>query len=148
MTTCRFATFDDDVPEPFDLDQEEISCRMIIVSSYLKEALKEFDSTVIDFAFQREEPYFSLSSIDLLGSITSEFGKNIDIIETYACTERQKRNYKIPVLNILRHALDTSSKTCVRVNSIGILSLQLMITTDRQPAFVEYLCIPQVEDDS
>ena len=78
-------TIDDESPDRFSI-ASSCSGRLIMQTEYLREALKEFDtnSKTISFEMRREEPFFTISSEGVLGTISTEFGRS-EIIESYAC---------------------------------------------------------------
>ncbi|KAJ1980644.1 checkpoint clamp complex protein Rad1 [Dimargaris cristalligena] len=114
-------------------------------SDILRDALSELDnaSEKITFTFSAHSPHFRISTVGMAGSTEVNFSKDTDIIESFYSAEPAQHAYRYNQVQHALNALVYSSKTSVRINQYGFLSMQFMIQADRGDAcFVELLCAP------
>ncbi|KAG0147922.1 hypothetical protein CROQUDRAFT_655510 [Cronartium quercuum f. sp. fusiforme G11] len=109
-------------------------------------------------------PYFRLLAEGSLGSSAIDFPNDKDILESFTCVlppdidesdieefGSVRNSYKLSHILKFRKALDVSSKASLRVDDMGLLSLQLLIYIDDnadkkiRKGYVEFLCVPLEE---
>jgi cell cycle checkpoint protein len=142
----------DEINDSFKFESSEIIAKLIMDSAFLRDAFQEFDSSCkeVTFCISPIEPYFKISSsVGIIGEVNVEYAKESDIIEYFMCQNNLIRfTYSVDLLSSFISALSLSSKTSIRVNSLGIICLQLMIqrTThhiEDEIAYVEFTCLPR-----
>ncbi|KAA1129391.1 ssDNA endodeoxyribonuclease [Puccinia graminis f. sp. tritici] len=109
-------------------------------------------------------PTFRIEVDGDLGCYTIDFPNDKDILDTFMCKIPEgldpqdlhqlgfvRNSYKLSHILKIKKALDVSSKTSLRVDDTGFLSLQLLIpleeasTMKRKCGYVEFMCVP-IED--
>ncbi len=76
-----------------------------------------------------------------------DYPKESEVFEGFDCAETQSHNYKLSLLQPAVKALSISHKTQLRMNQVGVLSLQHMIKNeDKNISFVDFFVAP--EDDA
>ncbi|RKO85886.1 Rad1/Rec1/Rad17, partial [Blyttiomyces helicus] len=131
VTACHVATYD---PEPLiELQsvfaEHQIVSKVIMKSEWLKEAFSELDSTstTLSLLVSPAPPYFRLSAAGLAGEAQMDYPKDTDVLESFYCSGPATHQYKFALLQPCLKALACSSKTSIRVNERGFLSLQVDI---------------------
>ncbi|KAJ1975557.1 ssDNA endodeoxyribonuclease [Dimargaris verticillata] len=145
ISVCKLATFEAEDMAEFNFGQNPVCDRLIIKSEVLRDALAELDpsSEKIAFGFYHHAPHFRLSTTGMGGSTEVNFAKDTDIMEAFFCTEAHSVTYRFNQVKQALNALVYSTKTSIRVNTQGFLSMQFMIPADRTDScFVELLCSP------
>ncbi|KAJ1549056.1 ssDNA endodeoxyribonuclease [Cladochytrium tenue] len=73
-----------------------------------------------------------------------EFPKNADVLQTFSCTSAQTYEYSAALIQPALKSLSLSSKTSIRINVEGFMSMQFMvpISDAGDVTFVEFLCAP------
>ena len=64
------------------------------------------------------------------------------MFEIFDCSSKQSNTYKLALLQPDVKALSIAAKTQLRVNEIGLLSLQHMIKEDNNTSFVDFFVAP------
>jgi len=109
-------------------------------------------------------PTFRMEVDGELGCYTVDFPNDKDILDSFMCKIPDgldphdwnhlgfvRNSYKLSHILKIKKALDVSSKTSLRVDDTGFLSLQLLIpleettTMKRKCGYVEFMCVP-IED--
>ncbi|KAJ1904384.1 checkpoint clamp complex protein Rad1, partial [Tieghemiomyces parasiticus] len=116
-------------------------------SEVLRDALTELDSTSdkITFNFSPQAPHLRISTFGMSGSTEVNFSRDSDVIESFHAAATEHFSYRHSQVQHSLNALAFSTKTSIRINEMGSLSMQFMIQADRGDAcFVELLCLPLV----
>ncbi|KAI8804232.1 Rad1/Rec1/Rad17 [Cladochytrium replicatum] len=152
VTVARIATYDPS--EISDIDSEfqhgAILYSVILNSEWLRDAFSEFDSSteMIHIHVSSNHPYFRLSSASAVGELQIDYPKDTDVFESFRCDGTHKMRYYFSFFAHSFKALQFSTKTSLRANENGLLSLQYMIPTgDSTVSFVEFLLTPVVDDE-
>ncbi|PLW25322.1 hypothetical protein PCANC_26731 [Puccinia coronata f. sp. avenae] len=106
-------------------------------------------------------PTFRIQVDGDLGCYTVDFPNDKDILDSFLCKTPEgvdphdwdqlgfiQNSYKLSHILKIKKALDVSSKTSLRVDDTGFLSLQLLIpleessTMKRKCGYVEFMCVP------
>ena len=111
-------------------------------SSFIRDALVELDTQNASVLIQiGEKPQvLRFRSESQLGSCEVEFGEDSTAFETFECIEDQAQYYKCDLLRPAIRALQMSTKTSLRMNTQGTLSIQCMIKKDEQVCGWVYGC--------
>ncbi|CAB4002681.1 Cell cycle checkpoint RAD1, partial [Paramuricea clavata] len=142
ITDCSIQTEEPDEALDFNFKTHNVVNKIIMQSSFLKEAFHELDMTseVLEILMSPDSPYFRMSTFGHAGSAHVDFPKDSEKVETFECTKTQTNRYKITLLKPSTKALDISSKISIRMDNRGFLSLQYMIINDDgETCYVEYL---------
>lgn len=74
------------------------------------------------------------------GTCTIEIPGDCEVFDDSECTADTREEYRFSLLQGVMKALSLADKACLRVNSNGMLSVQLMIRDESpEPTFVEFL---------
>ncbi|GAA95265.1 hypothetical protein E5Q_01921 [Mixia osmundae IAM 14324] len=167
VTTCEITTF---VPEEIlDISfREELRVQKVIMKSEwllnaLSEAEKSCDRICFTFASAednpaairagRPRPLFRVEALTDVGSSAEmEFPFDQDIVESFECVGMVSNTYKFDHLRFAFNALSASTKTSMRTDEEGLLSLQFMLPMSSargraKPSigYAEFLCLPLSE---
>ncbi|KAG2020730.1 hypothetical protein CC2G_006038 [Coprinopsis cinerea AmutBmut pab1-1] len=168
-TTCEITTYD---PEPhldLDFDNDRLVLKIILKSSWLRDALSELDPSCekltfignppiegtsgADGAGKRAQkkprapsaPLFRIQADGTFGSTEMDYPNDREVLETFECTQTVQFTYRFGhILKTLR-ALSSSTKTSLRIDEDGLLSLQFLMPSpkpkDAMDAFIEFRCL-------
>ncbi|KAJ3051060.1 ssDNA endodeoxyribonuclease [Rhizophlyctis rosea] len=152
VTQCRVSTYDPD--EMLDLQsvfaEERTVCKVIMKSTWLKSAFSEIDTTAtsISLLLSPHPPFFRLSASGLAGEAEMDYPKDTDVLESFQCYDTINYSYKFSLIHPCLKALAASSKTSIRVNDVGVLSMQFMINLNsKDVTFIEFLICPLAEEE-
>ncbi|KIL68541.1 hypothetical protein M378DRAFT_892613 [Amanita muscaria Koide BX008] len=165
-TTCEITTFE---PEPIldlNFDNSRLLLKIILKSSWLREALMEIDAscekitiissppgeaTTIGIGRRRplEKPILRIHAEGAFGSTQMDYPNDKDVLETFECEKPLKFSYRFAHINRTQRALQNSIKTSLRIDDEGLLSLQFLMPSPQvrtnqegQPsAFIEFRCL-------
>lgn len=150
ITRCSLTMYDPEFVDDVPFDDDNIVCRVILRSHWLKDAFLELDAgagSKILMKISTDEPRLELMS-DSDGSSTSvHFPNQRNLIESFFSTESLSLCYRWPVLRHCMKAVSSSQKVSIRVDKNHALSLQFMITSsDQKTSFVEFKIAPFDEE--
>lgn len=151
LTDCGIRTFDAFTPLRYDIRSGALSCRLIMKSSALRAAFEELDwsNDVVEWSVLTEAPWFRLESRGAGATCIVDHPRDCDSFEHFEVTTPVKVQYRAKLLQPTLKALAIARKTQVRINALGLLSLQhLVATDDGQTAFVDFFVVPKEEADS
>ncbi|KAJ3138432.1 ssDNA endodeoxyribonuclease [Geranomyces variabilis] len=152
VTMCQLTTFE---PEPHvDLHAsfaaQRIVGKVIMKSQWLRDAFSELDGTsdTVTLLVSPAAPYFRLSASGLAGDTQMDYPKDTDVVESFHCMKTSTNNYKYSLLQPCLRALALSTKSNIRINETGFLSMQFMVPINENDiSFVEYLVSPLVDEE-
>lgn len=139
ITTCNLHTYEPEAPEEIPFDRNDVSCKIIMQSRILFDAITELSSitntsstssTKLIVIASPNSPYLSLTTTGTLGSATVEFAKSRELLETFTVSQRWTQSYKFEMVKAAAEAMRVASKVSFRGDSQGVLSLQFMIEVD------------------
>ncbi|OCH89081.1 Rad1-domain-containing protein [Obba rivulosa] len=162
--TCEVTTFDPEaqLDLPFDVDRTML--KIILKSSWLRDALSELDPscekvTIIGNpppeggrATRNSQPTLRLQAEGTFGSTEMDYPNDKEVLETCECAQRVSFSYKFAHITRALKALQASTKTSLRIDEDGLLSLQFIVASPkprgggRLESFIEFSCLPLVED--
>ena len=137
-------------PSDFLWEDHPIANRVIIQALQLKDALTELEwwGNVLELVMSPNAPYMQMTSKGDHGSLSIAFPSDCESIDEFQCKETRKEGYKMSWMQCMFKALGLSDKACMRMNSNGMLSVQLMIRDDSPvTTFVEFLMCSNSGDD-
>ncbi|KAF8869941.1 Rad1/Rec1/Rad17 [Gymnopilus junonius] len=169
-TTCEITVFD---PEPhleLDFDNSKTVLKIILKSSWLRDALSELDPSCEKLTFvgnppiqqpdhnsnarqkgkQRvpAKPMLRIQANGTFGSTEMDYPNDRDVLETFECTRIVAFSYRFGHIARTLKALSNSTKTSLRIDEDGLLSLQFLMpsprpktTGGRADAFIEFRCL-------
>jgi hypothetical protein len=135
-------TIDTCGPTDFLWAESPVINRVIIQSAPLREALSELEwwGNILELCMSPNAPYMQMSSKGDHGSCAISFPSDCESFDEYMCREIRTEAYKTQWMQCIFKALGLSEKACLRMNSNGMLSVQLMIRDDSPvTTFVEFL---------
>ncbi|KIK54531.1 hypothetical protein GYMLUDRAFT_249463 [Collybiopsis luxurians FD-317 M1] len=154
-TTCEIPTFDAEPHLELPFDSEKMVLKIILKSSWLRDALSELDSSCDKLAFignppeipeagaqtarQRQrarmqaKPNFRIEAAGSFGNTEARFIRRMDypndrdVLESFECVNPVSFSYRFSHIARTMRALQTSVKTSLRIDDEGLLSLQFLM---------------------
>ncbi|KZO90374.1 Rad1-domain-containing protein [Calocera viscosa TUFC12733] len=171
-TVCELTTFEPDPAMDVPFDNGKVAARIIMKSSWLRDALSEIDPkssklTMICTPPQahgsnrggKRKATFKLKAVGNLGTTTMDYPDDKDVLEVAEFRSEEPVSFTYPFECIAKSvpALRNSLKTSLRIDSEGILSLQFMIPfrqhrmskdkgVARSQNFIEFMCASLFDD--
>ncbi|KAJ7090378.1 Rad1/Rec1/Rad17 [Mycena belliarum] len=169
-TTCEITTYE---PEPnleLPFESERMLVSMLLYSSWLRDALSELDPSCDKLTFignpppvtngkQRQQPgntnapMLRIQAAGTFGSTEMDYPNDRDVLETFECTRPVSFSYRFGHISRALRALQSSSKTSLRIDDEGLLSLQFLMplpgpkAEGTSEAFIEFRCLALDELD-
>lgn len=151
-TTCEVTTLE---PEPnleLPFDDEEKVVKLIMKSSWLREALSEIDQSCDTLTIictpavaGKRQPSLRIHAVGSFGSTEMDYPNDREVLEVFECVERVSFNYRFSHIARALRALQSSLKVSLRIDSDGLLSLQFMMPAS-QGALIEFKCLALVDE--
>ncbi|EIW85499.1 Rad1-domain-containing protein [Coniophora puteana RWD-64-598 SS2] len=152
-TTCEIATFDPEPGVDLPFDGERTVLKIIFKSSsWLRDALAELDPSCDKITFtcnppaaaaannapqpqqpqQRgggstAKPLFRIQASGTFGSTEMDYPNDREVLETYECGAPLSATYRFGHIARTLRALQSSTKTSLRIDDAGLLSLQFLV---------------------
>ncbi|KAF8522074.1 Rad1/Rec1/Rad17 [Hysterangium stoloniferum] len=163
-TTCEIQTFDNDSSIELPFDNSQTAVKMILRSSWLRDAISELDPScdILTFSFMPPsepppgsvngnrkgpvKPTFRLSAEGTFGSTQMDYPNDREVLESFECLTPVKFRYRLSRIAYTLRALQSSTKTSLRIDHEGLISLQFMMATGGPNAFIEFRCQPLQDD--
>ncbi|TFK46027.1 Rad1-domain-containing protein [Heliocybe sulcata] len=160
--TCEITTFDSDPEDRLEveIDNEDIALKVILKSSWLRDALSELDPSCEKLTFfgnppsqsnntsrSTPSPLFRILAEGMFGSTEMDYPNDREVVETFICQEPARFSYRFSHISKTLKALQVSIKTSLRIDSKGALGMQFLMPSgqakeDDGTLFVEFRCIP------
>ncbi|EPS98580.1 hypothetical protein FOMPIDRAFT_1051423 [Fomitopsis schrenkii] len=163
--TCEITTFEAEPIVELDFLEAPTVLKIILKSSWLRDALSEIDSNCDKFtiignpppppgraARSTDPPRLRIQTAGNFGSIEMDYPSDKEVLETCECEQQVRFSYRFKFIAHASKALQHSTKTSLRINEEGMLSLQLIMPTARPrqagntDGFIEFRCLPIDED--
>ncbi|CAA7265340.1 unnamed protein product [Cyclocybe aegerita] len=179
-TTCEVTTFEPEPQFELDFDSSSTMLKIILKSSWLRDALSELDPSCEKLTFignppttpepqnaaaensrqkqpQRRvpppRPMLRIQATGTFGSTEMDYPNDREVLETFECVQTVSFSYRFAHISRTLRALQSSTKTSLRIDENGLLSLQFLMPTPRPrniggttDAFVELRCSALEED--
>ncbi|KAL0947456.1 hypothetical protein HGRIS_013563 [Hohenbuehelia grisea] len=182
-TACEITTFD---PEPhleLPFNANETELKIILKSSWLRDALSELDPSFEKLTFignpppesaaatgaqtsarrksaarsgALQPPMLRIQAVGGFGSIEMDYPNDREVLETFECAQRVCFSYRAVHVTRALRALQNSTKTSLRIDSSGLMSLQFLMpspvprsrpgTKSGTEAFIDFKILP-LDDD-
>ncbi|KAH7910613.1 Rad1/Rec1/Rad17 [Hygrophoropsis aurantiaca] len=161
-TTCEITTYDPEpmIELPFDGDQTVLKI-IFKSSSWLREALSELDPSCDKITFisnpaddvrraqprnAATKPLFRILATGSFGSTEMDYPNDREVLETFECTHPISVSYRFGHINKTLRALQSSTKTSLRIEEEGLLSLQFLVPVPKprggmSQSFIEFRCL-------
>ncbi|KAJ3255518.1 hypothetical protein HK103_006243 [Boothiomyces macroporosus] len=111
----------------------ETESKIILKSEYLLDAIQEIDSTCSEIIFSISDS-FVIKTIGLIGKSVIQCN-NLESIESKPAELR----FTFSQFKHTFKALGISTRTCIRINSVGMMFLQFMIPATDSFTFVDFI---------
>ncbi|KAF9501163.1 Rad1-domain-containing protein [Pleurotus eryngii] len=177
-TACEIVTYD---PEPhLDLQfkPDEMILKIILKSSWLRDALSELDPSCDKLTFignpppdgvppatsgrpsrnaevsrgtSTSKPMLRIHADGAFGSTEMDYPNDRDVLETFECEQNVCFSYRTSHITRAIRALQNSTKTSLRIDSEGLMSMQFLMPSPSfksragADAFIEFRCLPLEE---
>ncbi|KAI9682239.1 MAG: ssDNA endodeoxyribonuclease [Caeruleum heppii] len=140
-TTCHLTTYEPDGLgalgyEEIPLQRDKLVQKIIMRAGWLHDAITELSSTsptrlTMTASPSGPPPHFSLSATGPLGSATVDFSRDDPhLLETFQVAHRCSNTYKFSLVRAASRAMALASKVSIRLDEVGVLSLQFMVEVD------------------
>ena len=153
-TECLLRTFISEQNQSFDFKNDfsttEIHNKSLLKSESLKDAFNELDWSTgyMTIVMSPDPPNFRISTTGPQGSCQVDYPREAEAFETFESKETQTLTFKLEFLKPCIKALSHATKTQLKLNEKGMLSLKHMITSeDKQHTFVDFFLLPSQDDD-
>ncbi|KZT70189.1 Rad1-domain-containing protein [Daedalea quercina L-15889] len=164
--TCEVTTFEAEPMLELDFLESPTVLKIILKSSWLRDALSELDPTCEKLTIignpppppgrasrASGPPRLRLQAVGTFGSTEMDYPSDKEVLETCECEQQVRFSYLFKHIVRASRALQNSTKTSLRINEEGMLSLQLISPTARPrhdggntSGFIEFRCLPLDED--
>ncbi|PPQ99931.1 hypothetical protein CVT24_009566, partial [Panaeolus cyanescens] len=162
VTTCQITTYEPEDHLELNFDNSKAVLRIILKSSWLRDALSEFDPAcekltfignppVVENVPQRRKrsaamanPILRIQASGTFGSTEMDYPNDREVLENFECTEPTRFSHITKALK----ALQSSTKTSLRIDDQGMLSLQFLMPSPKprvgggSDAFLEFRYLP------
>ncbi|TPX33131.1 hypothetical protein SeMB42_g07523 [Synchytrium endobioticum] len=152
MTVCRIPTSDAEINVDFvqEFKLRPLISKLIVSSEWLKFGFSDIDKTAefITLQMSPHPPQMRISATTPAGEAQLDFPKGSEVVEAFHCEKGQEYKYKYSMIEPFFKALAVSTKTAIKMNEMGFLSMQFLIPiAEDETCFVEYLCLAMVNID-
>ncbi|KAJ7063584.1 Rad1/Rec1/Rad17 [Mycena amicta] len=168
-TTCEITTYEAEPHLQLHFEPERVVLKIILKSSWLRDALSEIDPSCEKLTFignpppnvdaghgkQRaalrssNAPLLRIQASGTFGSTEMEYPNDREVLETFECTQPVRFSYRVGHIGRTLRALQSSTKTSLRIDDEGLLSLQFLMPAPRattkpegSDGFIEFRCLP------
>ncbi|KAG6850414.1 hypothetical protein H0H93_013639 [Arthromyces matolae] len=165
-TTCEISTFEFEPHLELPFDGNRTVLKVILKSSWLRDALSELDPSFDKLTFigsppeaenTREKPKSSAIAKPMLriraagtfGSTEMDYPNDREVLETFECNKDVRVSYRFAHITKTVRAMQSSTKTSLRIDEDGLLSLQFLMPSPKggaSDAFIEFRCLA-LEDE-
>ncbi|KAL0577082.1 checkpoint clamp complex protein Rad1 [Marasmius crinis-equi] len=163
-TTCEISTFEAEPQLELPFDVNDMKLKVILKSSWLKEALSEIDPSCDKMTFignpseqnnaqgkertrSKAKPILRIRATSTHGTTEMDYFNDKDVLETF--------DYRFAHITRAMRALQTSIKTSLRIDKEGLLSLQFLMpaqgskrNASSSSNFIEFRCLALDEEIS
>ncbi|KAJ7826646.1 Rad1-domain-containing protein [Mycena leptocephala] len=162
-TTCEITTYEAEPHLQLPFESDRMVLKIILKSSWLRDALSELDPSCDKLTFignpppavvtsgkQRQQPrtgsgtpMLRIQAAGTFGSTEMDYPNDRDVLETFECTGP----YRFGHISRTLRALQSSTKTSLRIDDEGLLSLQFLMPSAKakseaaSDAFIEFRCL-------
>ncbi|GJF00585.1 Rad1-domain-containing protein [Phanerochaete sordida] len=163
LATVELTTFDPEPALELPFDSDRTVLKIILKSSWLRDALSELDTsseklTIIGNpapppgrAQRGSAPRLRLKAVGTFGSTEMDYPNDREVLETCECDDVVNFSYSFKHIVKAVKALQISTKTSLRIDEQGLLSMQFLMPEPKTrgggpgDAFIEFRCLPLEE---
>ncbi|KAJ3500861.1 hypothetical protein NLJ89_g9603 [Agrocybe chaxingu] len=158
-TTCEITTFDPEPQFELDFDSSSTMLKIILKGTLLPPQNLRTRPQEIHGKKQPQRrvppprPMLRIQATGTFGSAEMDYPNDRDVLETFECVQTVSFSYRFAHISRTLRALQSSTKTSLRIDENGLLSLQFLMPTPRPrsiggttDAFVELRCSALEED--
>ncbi|KAF9048296.1 Rad1-domain-containing protein [Hymenopellis radicata] len=171
-TTCEISTYDAEPHLELPFESERMVLKIILKSSWLRDALSELDPSCEKLTFIGNpppsedpgqarkvkvalKPMLRIQATGTFGSTEMDYPNDRDVLESFECSRIVSFSYRFSHISRALRALQSSTKTSLRIDDEGLLSLQFLMPApsskpgkkaDATDAFIEFRCLA-LDDD-
>ncbi|KAH7107246.1 Rad1-domain-containing protein [Auriculariales sp. MPI-PUGE-AT-0066] len=166
-TTCKITTLEPEEGLDLAFDDERKVVKIIMKSSWLRDALSELESwSCKNLTFmvtpptvpasysgkgkqtQAKQSNLRIRAEGAFGSTEMDYPNDKEVLESFECHEEVSFTYKFAHIHGCLQALKSSTKTSMRIDDEGLLSMQFMMPAPSEhiTAFIEFRCLPLDEE--
>ncbi|KAI0320312.1 Rad1/Rec1/Rad17 [Amylostereum chailletii] len=160
---CEVTTYDAEPQLDLPFDSDETVLKIILKSSWLRDALSELDPSCDKLtlignpptpagnaraaARDLAKPIFRIQAAGSFGSTEMDYPNDREVLETVDCEKSVRFSYRFSHMSRTLKALQSSTKTSLRIDGEGLLSLQFLMPSPKpkggtSEAFIEFRCLP------
>jgi len=135
----------------FNIHTAEVISILVMKSQSLRDAFNELDwsNDFLTWELSPNAPHFRLKAQGTGTMCQVDYPQDCEVFNSFECTRAIKKDFKMKLLQPCLKALTIAERTQVRMNELGLLSLQHMIlTVDGQYAFVDFFIMPMDDEES
>ncbi|KAJ6620299.1 Rad1/Rec1/Rad17 [Mycena sp. CBHHK59/15] len=164
-TKCEIITYEAEPHLQLPFDPDQMVLKIILKSSWLRDALSELDPSCDKLTFignppptaatgkrpqlraGNETPMLRIQAAGTFGSTEMDYPNDREVLETFECTRPVSFSYRFGHISRTLRALQSSSKTSLRIDDEGLMSLQFIMpgirpkTEQDSDAFIEFRCL-------
>lgn len=146
-TICREMTQEPGNMLLFEIAPSSTISKVIVQSDFLKEVWNDLDLTSDHMRLTLDENEgLTFATKSQYGAIESSIGSKSEMVSQFRCEGVQTNSYPMAIVKCGLKALGQSSKTSLRTNRDGLLSIQYMLNmTEETKCFVEFFCLPTLD---
>lgn len=124
--------------------------RLIVSANFAALLFEDFNNPflkIIQFSVEPESDLLKLSSSEPAGTLEKYIQVRSELVVAYDCSAESSYSYSTTFLEPLSRCYSVAEKISIRINSIGQLSIQVMVPLrNGEKAFVEYSVGPLMQD--
>ncbi|KAF7353721.1 Cell cycle checkpoint protein RAD1 [Mycena venus] len=167
-TTCEITTYEAEPHLQLPFESDRMVLKIILKarqdgSSWLRDALSELDPSCDKLTFignpppavasgkqpraANATPMLRIQAAGTFGSTEMDYPNDRDVLETFECTRPVSFSYRFGHISRTLRALQSSTKTSLRIDDEGLLSLQFLMPSPKAKteatadAFIEFRCL-------
>lgn len=147
VTECTLSPQSSDNIITFDLRNENIISRVIVQSDYLRETFNKLIGNGENLQIS-VDPEFGLVLTTTGAGVTSthKISKDSTKLLNHEFSQLHSNAYKIKFIKLCMKALNQSTKTCIKIDTNGLLNIEYMVRTiGDQKCYVQTFCLPNVD---
>lgn len=165
-TVCQIHTLQSERRMELAFDDEDKIVKIIMKSSWLKDALSEIDSTCDYVSIicnppqkitgtakgrtaEAEVPIFRIEAKSIRGTVEMDYPNDREVLEFFECGQSMRFHYSFDVLHHAIRALAVSVKVSIRIDSEGVMSLQFLMPTgpsNERRTWMEFRCLAREDN--
>eukprot|EP01127_Copromyxa_protea_P016009 TRINITY_DN4698_c0_g1_i3.p1 TRINITY_DN4698_c0_g1~~TRINITY_DN4698_c0_g1_i3.p1 ORF type:complete len:174 (-),score=19.66 TRINITY_DN4698_c0_g1_i3:258-779(-) len=135
----------------YDIRSADVVSKIVMKSQALRDAFNELDwsNDFVTWELSPHPPHFRLKAQGTGTMCQVDYPQDCEVFDSFECTRAIKKDFRMKLLQPCLKALAVATRTQVRMNELGLLSLQHMISTaDGQFTFVDFFIVSLDDEES